>query len=174
MVKPVVHALLKKRGLFQAELEHHQRHAEACAAKIATIDATLELWDEAKDAPRIRKVYRAMPEPFKWNELPRIVVRTMRAAGGPLPVREIQRRVMEAQGIVPADAKERNHWQRRFSKIIHDKRRQGVVRSAGVVGALNLWELVPDREMMPDARRLASWGAVGMERSRKRNNPKIR
>jgi hypothetical protein len=139
-------SLARKKAELEAEAEYHEKRAAKAREAIAQIQGTLDLFEEGKWVRSERRSYRENTGPFKWRELPRLVLDIVRDAGRPISTREITEAVIDRSGIVLEADKDRIALRKRVTAAINDKRRQGVIRSAGVVGLLNQWEIDPDGE----------------------------
>src|ERR1700733_14539045 len=88
-----ISSLADRRERFIAERDHHQAKADKAADAIAKIDATLALFEEGKWARSERRSYRENPGPFKWRELPRLIVGILRDSPEPLRTSDVLARV---------------------------------------------------------------------------------
>jgi len=136
-------SLARKLAELEAERDYHQKRVDRAVDAIAKITATLDLFEEGKWT-RYQKARHDDLGPFKPRELPRLIVQVLREAGKPLMAREIMEAVMTTSGLVADDEKQRKRIRKRVTEAISDKHRLGIIRSAGKVGMLTLWELDPD------------------------------
>jgi hypothetical protein len=75
MTVPIVlTSLADKRTRYLAEMEYHQKRIEKVADAIAKIGATMALWQGGQCLRRERGSHRENPGPFKWRELPQLVL----------------------------------------------------------------------------------------------------
>jgi hypothetical protein len=82
----VVSGLMNRRALLQAELEYHERKVAFCKIAIGHFTATLDLYEETKDAKVIRRRYTSnnCAKIFAHGLVTNTVMDVLRNAEGPL------------------------------------------------------------------------------------------
>ena len=140
-IPPVIHGLAAKRSKIAAEIEWLQARLERCQRDLATVEAALALWEEGKYVRSVRRSYREHPGPFKWRELPRLIVEILRSSDRPLTTGEIQARICVTKGLDMTDPNDRRSLSRRVNGAINDQRRQGRIEAAGKIADRYLWSL---------------------------------
>jgi hypothetical protein len=85
------------------------------------------------------------PLPFRHNEMPRLALNVLRAAGRPMHVREITATVLVGKGLDPLDRAlaDLTVKRMRFVLLLHE--RKGIVRLVGLQRARSAkWALIDD------------------------------
>jgi hypothetical protein len=136
-------SLARRRAEFVAEMEYHQRFVKKARDAIATIDRTLSLFDTGHLARAEKRRYRAKDHPFKWNDCSKLVLKAVRDAGKPITGPDVRVAITSAQGIPQETRIQRRTISRKVATALCDKCRQGLLRRAGKIGNLILWEAVP-------------------------------
>jgi hypothetical protein len=167
-IPPVIHGLAAKRDRLIAEMEYHQARADKARKDIATVEAALALWEEGKFVRSVRRSYRENPGPFKWRELPRIVLDMLQASPQPLTTSALQAHIAEMKGLTLDTPAERKAFSRRVTGALNDKRRQGVIRSIGKTFGQHQWAIVPMDERVPDARLTEMYAEMRARRAARR------
>lgn len=95
-------ALVRKRAELSGEIIRRQREIIKFRAEIASLDATLRIFDPTQEPARIRPVVklknRVVPK-LRHGEFGRLVLAELRGAEEPLSVGEIVERLAVARGI---------------------------------------------------------------------------
>jgi hypothetical protein len=138
---PMVSGLINKRRELARLIETLQEQLDQCRADLAHIDGTLRLLGKADpETIPAKGRYQHLPY-FGRNELSRLVLATLRtAAGEPIGIEEISRRVTTAKGLDAGDAMLRASIRQRLRTILTRLRKQGVIEAVSS-GRGSKWKL---------------------------------
>ena len=103
----IISALREKRALVSGLIEKLERKLEQHRADLTHIDGVLRLFQPDRDPGKIKpkRTYVRRTRYFARNELSRLCMDALRAAGGALlTTDEIAGRIIEAKGFDTADA----------------------------------------------------------------------
>jgi hypothetical protein len=129
----VVSGLIEKRRELAGAIETLQEQLDQHYADLAHVDGALRLLGHTLDPDAIRPKgrYRRLAH-FDRNELSRLVLATLRtAAGEPVGIEEISRRVIVAKGFAASDAAFRAAIRQRLRAILTRLHKQGVIEGIG-------------------------------------------
>jgi hypothetical protein len=143
----VVSGLMNRRALLQAELEYHERKVAFCKIAIGHFTATLDLYEETKDAKVIRRRYTSnnCARIFAHGLVTNTVMDVLRNADGPLTTGETIDRMMLllGSGLSPKDELV---FRRNIRTTLARKRRQGILKS-NLIGGRNRNYAIADRHV---------------------------
>ena len=137
-----VSSLIEKRRELARIIETLQEQLDQTWADLAHIDGALRLLGRRLDPATIRPKRRYQHTPyFGRNELSRLVLATLRtAAGEPIGIEEISRRVVIAKGFDAGDANLRAAIRQRVRAILTRLHKQGEI--TGISGGRgSKWKL---------------------------------
>jgi hypothetical protein len=120
--------LRHKRGHLAGEIEAAERLITRQRALLANLDATLLLFDTTGDPsliPAVRPVKRG--NIFRHGEQTRLVLKTLRAAGRALSVKDVTECVAAGRGLDPADCPLRLILERQVRDTLMRYTRRGTV-----------------------------------------------
>jgi hypothetical protein len=136
--------LIEKRRELARQIETLQERLDQLYADLAHVDGTLRLLGHDLDPAELRPKGRYQRSPYflERNELSRLVLATLRtAAGEPIGIEEIGRRVILAKGFDASDATLRAAIRQRLRAILTRLHKQGVIE--GVSGGRgSKWKLL--------------------------------
>jgi hypothetical protein len=138
-----VASLVEKRRELAQQIEIAQQQLDQLYADLAHVDGALRLlgYDLDPGELRARGRYQRSPYFVERNELSRLVLATLRtAAGEPISIDEIGRRVILAKGFDASDGALRAAVWQRLRAIVTQLRRQGVIEGVGG-GRGSKWKL---------------------------------
>ena len=138
----VLSALIAKRAELSGQIERMQRDMRELVSAIDHIDASIRLFDPTVDLEDIKPRLPPRHSAFR-GEVSRIVLKTLRTAGKPLPVSEITLHVIAGRGLSPDDKPFARVLSRRVGACLRNLRKKGLVRMDRIIGQSGLWEVVP-------------------------------
>ena len=137
-----VSGLIEKRRELARIIEGLQEQLDQHYADLAHLDGALRLLGHNvhPDGLRPKGRYRRLPY-FGRNELSRLVLTTLQiAAGEPIGIEEISRRVIMARGFEPSDEALRAAIRQRLRAILTRLHKQGVIEGISS-GRSSKWKL---------------------------------
>ena len=136
-----VSSLIEKRRELARLIETLQEQLDQTFADLAHIDGALRLLGKHIDPKTLRPKRRYQRAPFGRNELSRLVLGILRnAAGEPIGIEEISRRVILSKGFDPSDAALRAMVWQRLRAILTRLHKQGEITSVSG-GRGSKWKL---------------------------------
>jgi hypothetical protein len=136
MVDPhVISALREKRALVAGLIEKLERKLEQHRADLTHIDGVLRLFQPDHDPGDIKpkRTYARRTRYFARNELSRLCMDELRAAGGgPLTTDDIAGRIIEGKGFDAADAVLRKAIGEQCLSLLRSFRKRGTVEQGGL------------------------------------------
>ena len=104
----VISALRDKRAELSGQIADLEKRLGQARADLVHVDAVFRLFAPEEEPSDITpKAVRRCNTWFRPGECPRLVLDTLRTAGGPLVTREITGRLMTMKGLDPADGRTR-------------------------------------------------------------------
>jgi hypothetical protein len=137
----VLHALTRKRAEIAGKIEYNQLELRHLIAELDHIDAAIRIFNPDIDIGAIRsKPVPPRHTAFK-GEVTRVVLKTLREAKAPLTSRDLAMILMKERGLNPDDRELALIMVKRVGQCLQAKRRNGLVRVASSIGALQAWEI---------------------------------
>jgi hypothetical protein len=138
----VIHGLLNKRAILQAELEYHERRIGFCKIAIAHFDATLALYEETKGATRVSRRYfrNIRSTSFEYGLISKLALITLQESDRPLSTREILDNVRAALSTTLSSENERI-LSRTVRSMLSNKCQQGVLQGSILAGRLRIYKI---------------------------------
>jgi hypothetical protein len=131
----IISALREKRALVAGVIEKLERKLEQHRADLTHIDGVLRLFQPEHDPASIKpkRPYARRTRYFARNELSRLVMDTLRAAGGALRTTDdIAGRVIEAKGFDATDAALRGSIRDQVLTLLRSFRKQQTIEQIGL------------------------------------------
>jgi hypothetical protein len=138
----VIHGLINKRALLQAELEYHERRIGFCKIAIAHFDATLALYDQTQDVTKVSRRYfrNIRSTSFEYGLISKLALITIEESDRPLTTREILDNV---RTVLDRDlsSEDERVLSRTVRSMLSNKLGQGVLRSKILSGRLRIYSM---------------------------------
>src|SRR5438105_7326953 len=127
-----INALRNRRAVITGQIEMHQREIERLRIDLVHVDATLRLFDPDTDPDDIlpRRRLPKRTHYFDKGEQSRRVYQALRERGEVTAV-ELALAAMADKGIPETDRRARSDFVARFTSVLHDQLRRGVVEQIG-------------------------------------------
>lgn len=135
-------SLLRKRFEIVSQIGEREIELQNLVLSLAHIDAALRILKPEISLTAMPEKPAIIRNPRRRGEVSRPILATLHAATGPLTVKEITRAVMIALGKPALRIREDDR--KGVRRILNYLKRQGAVRSVGMEGPAQTWELVRD------------------------------
>jgi len=137
-----VASLLRKRFEIVSQIGEREIELQNLVLSLAYIDAALRILKPEIALTAMPERPVIIREASKRGEVSRPIIAAMHKATGPLTVKEITRAVMIAMGKPALRIREDDR--QRIRRSLATLKRRGAVRSVGMEGPAQTWELVRD------------------------------
>jgi hypothetical protein len=133
-------ALVRKRAELAGEVIRREREIVRLRSEIASLDATLRIFDPGQVPARIRpvvKVNRRVLPNLRRGEFVRMVLAELRGAAAPLSVGEIVEGLVTARGIDIGTPARRQEIVKKVRRCLADQKQETVAK--GMRGGTVVW-----------------------------------